>query len=109
MIKDFVKFFCLITFALIGPITLPAGGIERNLNQFKSIDNTKEIILISRCYLYTHPNSEAKQLMVLKSGSSLSILRQWKANKNNIWVRVELAKNKLIDNPNKINRGWIKI
>jgi len=33
MIKNLLKNFCLITFALIGPITLPAGGIQKSLNQ----------------------------------------------------------------------------
>ena len=33
MIKNILKNFCLITFALIAPITLPAGGIQKNLNQ----------------------------------------------------------------------------
>ncbi len=49
MINDFLKNFCLITFALIGPITLPAGGIQRNLNDYNALNNSKEIILSSNC------------------------------------------------------------
>jgi len=45
MINNLLKNFCLITFALIAPITLPAGGIQKNLNQNKFLNNTKEIIL----------------------------------------------------------------
>ena len=51
----------------------------------------------------------AKKLLLLKSGSSLSILRKWTVNERDFWVRVELATNQLIDNPNKTTRGWIKI
>jgi len=109
MIKDFLKNICLITFALIGPITLPAGGIQRNLNDYNALNNSKEIILSSNCSLYTYPKNTAKKLLLLKSGSSLSILRKWKVNERDLWVRVELATNQLIDNPNKISRGWIKI
>jgi len=47
--------------------------------------------------------------LVLKSGSSLSILRTWKLNERDSWVRVELATNQFIDNPNQTTRGWIKI
>ena len=50
-----------------------------------------------------------KKLEYLKSGSSLSILRQWKISETEIWFRVELITNQLIDNPNKVSRGWIKI
>ncbi len=109
MINDFLKNICLITFALIGPITLPAGGIQRNLNDYNVLNNSKEIILTTNCSLYTYPRNNAKKLLVLQSGSSLSILRKWKVNESDLWVRVELASNKLIDNPNQTTRGWIKI
>ena len=109
MIKDFLKNICLITFALIGPITLPAGGIQRDLKVYKFQNNSKEIILCSKYPLHTYPEANAKKLMLLNAGSSLSILRSWKFNEGDIWVRVELATNKLIDHPNKITRGWIKI
>ena len=109
MIKDFIKNICLITFALIGPITLPAGGIQKILNNYKSLDTSKEIILSTNCSLYTFPKTNAKKLIVIDSGSSLSILRKWKSIDRDIWFRVELATNKLIDNPNKITRGWIRI
>ena len=68
MINNLLKNFCLITFALIAPITLPAGGIQKSLNQNK------------------FPN-----------------------NSNEIRLRVELASNKLLDDPNKITKGWIKM
>tara|TARA_Y100000813_G_C24066195_1_gene306442 strand:- start:310 stop:639 length:330 start_codon:yes stop_codon:yes gene_type:complete len=109
MIKNWLKNICLISFALVGPITLPAGGIQRSLNEYKIINNTREIILTSNCPLYTFPRINAKQLQLMNSGSSLSVLRKWKVNERNIWLRVELASNGLIDNPNKIKRGWIKI
>ena len=109
MIKDFLKNFCLISFALIGPITLPAGGIQRDLKDYKFQNNPKEIILCSNYPLHTYPKTNAKKLMLLNVGSSLSILRNWKFNEGEIWLRVELATNKLIDDPNKITRGWIKI
>ena len=109
MMRNMIKNICLISFALIGPITLPAGGIQRNLNEYKTLNNSKEIILNESCSLYTFPKTNAKKLMVLNPGSSLSILRKWVVNERDIWVRVELAKNKLIDDPNRVSRGWIKM
>jgi len=43
MIYNVLKNFCLITFALIAPITLPAGGIQKSLNQNKFPNNINEI------------------------------------------------------------------
>ena len=45
MINHVLKNFCLIIFALIAPITLPAGGIQKSLNQNKFPNNTNEITL----------------------------------------------------------------
>ena len=109
MIYSLLKNFCLITFALIAPITLPAGGIQKSLNQNKLPNNTKEIILSSNTSLYSFPKNGSKELLVLDMGTTLSVLRNWKVSESEIWVRVELASNKILDDPNKITKGWIKM
>ena len=109
MINHVLKNFCLITFALIAPITLPAGGIQKTLNQNKFPNNTNEIILSANTSLYSYPEIYAKELLVLDAGRTLSVLRYWKVSKNETWVRVELASNKFLDDPNKILKGWIKM
>ena len=77
MMKNMLKNICLIGFALIGPITLPAGGIQRNLDEYNIFNNSEEIVLNQKCSLYSYPRINAKKLMILNSGSSLSILRHW--------------------------------
>ena len=109
MINNLLKNFCLITFALIAPITLPAGGIQKSLNQDKFTNNTNEIILSSNTSLYTFPKLDAKELLVIDIGETLSVLRDWKVSESEIWLRVELASNKVLDGPNKIKKGWIKM
>ena len=109
MINNLLKNFCLITFALIGPITLPAGGIQKSLNLNKFSNNTNEIILSSNTSLYSCPEIFAKELLVLDVGTTLSVLRNWRVSKGETWVRVELASNKFLDDPNKILKGWIKM
>ncbi len=109
MINNLLKNFCLITFALVAPITLPAGGIQKTLTKNNLPSNTKEIILSSNTYLYSFPKIYAKELLVLHVGTTLSVLRNWKVSESEIWVKVELASNKLLDDPNKITKGWIKM
>ena len=109
MMNNLLKNICLIFFALFGPITLPAGGIQKSLNQNQFTNNTREIILTSNTSLYSFPEINAKELLVLDMGTTLSVLRNWKVSENEIWVRVELASNKLLDDPNKISKGWIKM
>ena len=107
--SNLLKNICLIVFALIAPITLPAGGIQKSLNQNKFSPNINEIILSSNTSLYSFPKINAKELLVLDIGSTLSVLRNWKVSESEIWVRVELASNKFLDDPNKIRKGWIKM
>ena len=109
MINNLLKNFCLITFALIAPISLPAGGIQNSLNQYKFLNNSREIILSSNTSLYSSPGVNTKKLLILDVGSTLSVLRNWKGSESEIWLRVELASNKFLDDPNKIKKGWIKI
>ena len=109
MINNVLKNFCLIIFALIAPITLPAGGIQKSLNQNNFDNNTNEIILSSNTSLYSCPEIYAKELLVLDVGTTLSVLQNWKVSKNETWVRVELASNKFLDDPNKILKGRIKM
>ena len=109
MINNLLKNFCLITFALIAPITLPAGGIQKSLNQDKFLHNTNEIILTSNTSLYSYPNTHTKELLVLDVGTTLSVIRNWRVSKGETWVMFKLASNKFLDNPNKILKGWIKI
>ena len=109
MINSLLKNFCLITFALIAPITLPAGGIQKSLNQNKFSNSINEIILSSNTSLYSFPEVHHKELSVLDIGTTLSVLRYWKDSEKKIWVRVELASNLFLDDPNKITKGWIKI
>ncbi len=109
MINNLLKNLCLISFALIAPITLPAGGIQKNISQNKFPHKTKEITLSSNTSLYSFPKVHANELLVLDVGTTLSFLRNWNSSENEIWVRVELASNKLLDDPNKITKGWIKM
>jgi len=109
MINNLLKNFCLITFALIAPITLPAGGIQKSLNQNKFPHNKNQLVLNSNTSLYSYPEIYAKELLVLDIGTTLSILRNWKVSKSQTWVRVELASNKFLDDPNRVLKGWIKM
>ena len=109
MINNLLKNFCLITFALIAPITLPAGGIQKSLNQDKFSNNANEITLSSNTSLYSSPEIYAKELLVLDIGTTLSVLSNWKVSERQIWLRVKLTSNKILDDPNKITKGWIKI
>ena len=109
MINNCIKNICLISFALFGPIYLPAGGIQKNLNDNYCFNKSKEIVLNSKCSIYVIPSNDSKELISLRAGTSLSILRYWINSDNEKWFRVQLSNNIFTDNSYTPQKGWIKI
>ena len=109
MIKNYIKNICLISFALFAPIYLPAGGIQKNLNNLSCFNKAKEIILDSNCTIYITPDVYSKKLRNLKTGSTIVILRHWITSTNDRWFRVQTTNNIFVDNANKPMRGWMKV
>ena len=83
--------------------------IQKNLDLNNFSHHTNEIILSSNTYLYSFPEINSRELSIIDKGTTLLILRNWKVCENEIWVRVELASNKFLDDPNRILKGWIKM
>ena len=109
MIKNYIKNICLISFAFFAPIYLPAGGIQKNLNNLSCFNKAKEIVLDSNCIIYITPDVFSKKLRHLKTGSTLVILRHWITSNNDRWLRVQTANNIFAVNSNKPIKGWIKL
>ena len=80
---------------------------KKPLNKIFSVE-TLNLLLIKKP-TKNDPIIEIKKLLVLDVGTTLSVLRNWEVSKNETWVRVELASNKFLDDPNKILKGWIRI
>ena len=108
MMNNYIKNICLIFFALFAPIYLPAGGIQKNLNDFSYFNKSKEIVLDSNSTIFIMPDIYSKKLRNLKSGSTLIILRNWMSLNNDRWFRVQISNNIFSDNLNKPIKGWIK-
>ena len=107
MINNLLKNFCLIVFVNSSYTLLL---VEFKKFKSKSVSrNSKEIILSSNTFLYSFPEVNAKQLLNLDKGTTLLVLRNWKVSESEIWVRVELPSNKLLDDPNMITKGWLKM
>ena len=109
MIKNYIKNICLIFFALFAPIYLPAGGIQKNLNNLSCFDKSKEIVINSSCAIHMTPHLHSKKLRYLKTGSTLLVLRYFINSNNDRWFRVQAPNNIFVDNINKPIKGWIKV
>ena len=107
MINNYIKNICLIFFALVGPISLPAGGIQRSITELN--DRSNEIIINSNKYIYFYPEKNSKKLSPIRIGTSASILRYWIDSDDERWIRVEFSKSIFNNNFGKPLKGWMKI
>ena len=107
MINNYIKNICLIVFALVGPISLPAGGIQRSFTDLKNESN--EIIINSNKYIYFYPERNSKKLSPVRIGTSASILRYWTDSDDKRWIRVEISKSIFNNNLYQPLKGWMKI
>ena len=103
-----IKNICLIVFALIGPISLPAGGIQRSITDLIN-DQSNEIIINSNKYIYFYPEKSSKKLSRISVGTSASILRYWIDSDDKRWIRVEFSKSIFNNNLCHPLKGWMKI
>ena len=103
-----IKNICLIVFALVGPISLPAGGIQRSITDLIN-DQSNEIIINSNKYIYFYPEKSSKKLSRISVGTSASILRYWIDSDNKKWIRVEFSKSIFNNNLCHPLKGWMKI
>ena len=108
MINNYIKNIFLIVFALIGPISLPAGGIQRSINVNLN-DKTNEIIINSNKYIYFYPEKNSKKLSPVAIGTSASILRYWIDSDDERWIRVEFSKSIFNNDFSQPLKGWMKI
>ena len=107
MINNYIKNICLIFFALVGPISLPAGGIQRSIIELN--DRSNEIIINSNKYIYFYPEKNSKKLSPISIGTSASILRYWIDSDDERWIRVEFSKSIFNNDFSQPLKGWMKI
>ena len=101
---------CLLSFALIAPIALPAGGA--NKTQFKSINRKEADICVAgdSCFLYPFPSESAESYKNVDLGTSLRVIRLWQNIDGSNWLQVQLSQNSFFYAPGlRPSRGWINV
>ena len=101
---------CLLSFALIAPIALPAGGA--NKTQLKLINRKEADICVAgdSCFLYPFPSESAESYKNVDLGTSLRVIRLWQNTDGSNWLQVQLSQNSFFNAPGlRPRRGWINV
>jgi len=94
------RWAALLSFALVAPAGLPAGGAERRLPEVRRRQTAQEPLLApARLALRCAPQQQAPAITAVPLGEPLRVLRSWCTGGGQRWLQVELA--------GSGRRGWL--
>jgi hypothetical protein len=98
------RWVALLGFALIAPVTLPAGGAERRLPEVRRRQAGEPLLPASVRSLQTAPECRAPALAQVAADQPLRVLRSWSDAGGERWLQVEAASGPGLT---PARRGWL--
>ena len=96
----FWRWAALLSFALVAPAALPAGGAERRMPELRRRQGSAEPLLAAMPLpLHCSPQRQAPVINHVGCGEPFRVLRHWRASSSERWLRVELLASG--------RRGWL--
>tara|TARA_Y100001968_G_scaffold87413_1_gene78383 strand:+ start:3355 stop:3690 length:336 start_codon:yes stop_codon:yes gene_type:complete len=97
----------LLSFALLGPVSLPAGGASVTRNLVRRSEESGPHFAGDLCVLRTSPSSEAPSLREIRVGTPMRVLRTWHAPDGNYWFHVQIESFDFDELVGSATRGWV--
>ena len=89
----------LLAFALIAPVGLPAGGVDRRSLELRRRSAGEPLLSIGGQALQSAPEQQAPVVAELGADQPLRVLRSWRSGAGEQWLQVEAAE----------LRGWLAV
>ncbi len=106
--RFFLHWGCLLIFALVTPIALPAGGGVRRKAEVIYTKGNDFGFAGDSCFLVASPFLKSPSLCQIKLGTPLRVIRFWENEDGKKWIQVQRSSINLIDfHASSANRGWI--
>jgi len=100
------RWLLLLLFALVAPVTLPAGGIERRQPELRRRTSLDPWFSHGSLDLKASPNQSAPVLAHVPCGEPLRILRGWTTAAGKNWLYVQRRSEAMSPKPSK---GWVNL
>lgn len=85
------RWAALLGFALVAPVSLPAGGAERRAPELRRRAAGEPLLSETRAALTVAPSRRAPVLASVMHAQPLRVLRQWQGNRGERWLMVEAS------------------
>ena len=107
LISTFLVWSWLLGIGLIAPTTLPAGGAQKSIIQYRKNNIGSPIIALKDFKLLSSASMDPSILTSVKAGTPVKVLKIWNSTDSGTWLLVNI----LIQDFNQlfIKRGWVNI
>ena len=93
------RWAALLGFALLGPISLPAGGGERRQPEVRRRSAGDPLLAVTSDTLSSSPRMAAPSVGQLSPGEPLRVVRAWRSPADGSWLQVS----------GRSGRGWLPL
>ncbi len=107
LLSKFIVWIWLLGLSFLVPITLPVGGAQQPIVEYKENHIGSTFISLKEFNLLTSANNNAGILTRVNSGTPVNVLKVWNKTKSEQWLLV----NVLSQNYYQLfyKRGWVNI
>ena len=107
LISTFIVWAWLLGIALVVPTTLPAGGAQESLIQYRKNNIGSPIIAMKDFNLLSSASLNSSILTRVKAGTPVKVLKNWESTHTGEWLLVHITMNNF--NQLFYKRGWVNI
>ena len=106
-ISTFIVWTWLLGIALVIPTTLPAGGAQESMIEYRKNNLRSPIIALKEFNLLSSASFNSSILTLVKAGTPVDILKVWDSTETGKWLLV----NVISQNYDQFfyKRGWVNI
>ena len=108
-IRSLLGWGLLLSFALLAPVTLPAGGGSQSRFSIRRSDENGPVLLRDYCLLRSSPCVDSPSLRTLKPGTPIDILRIWHSSDGDTWILVQTNSIDFVEVVGLAKRGWVNV
>ena len=106
-ISTFIVWSWLLGIALVAPTTLPAGGAQKSIIQYRKNNIGSPIIALKEFNLLASASNNSSILTPVRAGTPVNILKVWDSSEGQKWLLVNVLSQDFYQFFYK--KGWVNI
>ena len=107
ILSTFIVWTWLLGISLVIPATLPAGGAQKSIVQYRKNNIGSPIIALKEFNLLSSASNNSSVLTKVQAGTPVNIMRVWDSKDNGKWLLVNILNQDFYQFFYK--KGWVNI